>query len=188
MRSVSIVDCEMQIADYKSKNSKPGIRNLKSNGFTLIEIIMTIVIVSILAGIAAVIILQGVKAYTTEQPRSNVHYQTKLAVERMAREVRQIRSCTTGAGGDITTTTANTLQFNDINGNTVNFSVAGGVLTRNANTLATGIISAQTFSYLTSAGMPSTACPGLWFIDITITDQQGTNTIQMSTRVHPMNF
>src|SRR6266508_4282581 len=68
------------------------IRNPQSNGFTLIEIIITIVVTSIIAGLSAVIILQGVRSYSDEDTRSDLHYQTRLAVERMAREIRMVNS------------------------------------------------------------------------------------------------
>lgn len=157
----------------------------RNAGFTLIEIVITIVIVSILAALAGVIILQGVRAYTAEPPRGNVHYQTRLAVERIARETRTIQSCATFS---IVSNPTGTLSFSDINGNPVVFSVLGGNLLRGASLLATGITSPTPFSFLASDLTATTACPGIWYIDITISDTQGASSLQMRTRVHPMNF
>jgi prepilin-type N-terminal cleavage/methylation domain-containing protein len=81
--------------DFKFIIPHSALRNPQSNGFTLIEIVITIVLVTILAGLAAVIILQGVRAYSDEDSRSDIHYQTRLAVERIAREARQITDCNT---------------------------------------------------------------------------------------------
>src|SRR5574341_583889 len=89
------------------------IRNPQSKGFTLVEIVITIVLIGILSGIAAMIILQGVRAYSDEQSRSDVHYQARLALERMAREIRMIRST-----ADMSTPTAWAidLRFTEVDG------------------------------------------------------------------------
>jgi prepilin-type N-terminal cleavage/methylation domain-containing protein len=158
---------------------------LSSPGFTLIEIVITIVILGVLSALASVIILQGARIYSTEDLRSNVHYQTKLAVERMAREARLIRSC-----ADITAPAnpSGTLSFTDVNGNAVSFSYAGGNLSRGANLLASGITSAQPFTFLDVNGNQTTACPGIWFVAVDVIGQNGSQSAEMRTRVHPMNF
>ncbi|MFA5073427.1 MAG: prepilin-type N-terminal cleavage/methylation domain-containing protein [Nitrospirota bacterium] len=154
-------------------------------GFTLIEIIIVIVIVGIISTIAAMIILQGVKSYAIEDQRSNVHYQARLAVERIAREARHIRNCSSIVGP---LNPSGTLQFTDIQGSVVTFTVGGGNLSRNGNLLANGITSATPFRFLDINGNPTTTCPGIWFIEIDITDTQGSESLQMRTRIHPMNF
>lgn len=159
-----------------------------SRGFTLIEVIIVIVIISIISIIAAMIILQGAKSYTSEDSRSNVHYQAKLAVERMAREIRLIRSQT-----DITTMNPGTIRYTDINGNQMGFRLNVNNIERTQNnavtwqTLASGV-TALTFTYLDSAGAGGATAATLWFVVIDVTDTQGTETLQIRTRVHPMNF
>ena len=49
-------------------------------------------IVGIISSIAALIILEGMKASSKEQNLSDAHYQARLAMERMAREIRMINS------------------------------------------------------------------------------------------------
>jgi prepilin-type N-terminal cleavage/methylation domain-containing protein len=169
------------------------IRIRKSNGFTLVEIVITIVVVGIIAGIAAMIIAEGARAYSDERSRSDVHYQARLAMERMAREARMVRSC-----GDINgpANPSATLSFTDSNGNAVSYTVNAGtkVLSRGADLLATGIMSAQPFRFLDQNGNETTACSvpavatDIWFIEISLTDTQNSETLQMRTRVHPRNF
>jgi prepilin-type N-terminal cleavage/methylation domain-containing protein len=168
----------------------------KSKGFTLIELIITIVITAIIAGMASLIIMQGVKAYTDEQSHSNVHYQAKLAVERMAREIRLIRSQT---AVDVPTMNATDLLFCDVTGKAVEFQLAGITLNRREsatcspltwggwNALATGV-APLTFSYLQQDGVNAAAATNLWYVAIDVTDVQGADTLRMRTRVHPMNF
>jgi prepilin-type N-terminal cleavage/methylation domain-containing protein len=169
-------DAVIDGSKYKTPNSQ---------GFTLIEIVITIVLIGILSGIAAMIILQGVRAYSDEQTRSDVHYQARLAMERMAREARLIRSCADIVGP---ANPSATLSFTDISGNLVMFNVVGTTLSRGADVLANNITSGTPFRFLDNAGNQTTACPGIWFIEIAITDTQGSESLQMRTRVHPRNF
>ena len=164
-------------------------RQVRNSGFTLVEIVITIAVVSILAGIAAVIILQGIKAYTAEQAGSDVHYQARLAVERIAREARLIQSCPSLT---ISSNPTGTLLFTDVNGAVVTFSYSTGNLLRNTNPLANGITSAQPFRFVGRDGATATtSCSSpndIWFVDINVTDIQGSQALQIQTRVHPMNF
>ena len=54
-------------ADREMRKIKSNILELKSRGFTLIEITITIVIVGVFAGISAMIIMQGIRAYSEEK-------------------------------------------------------------------------------------------------------------------------
>jgi len=165
--------------------------NPQLNGFTLVEIVITIVIVSILASIAAMIILQGVKSYSIEDQRSNVHYQSRLAMERMAREIRLIRSRTDILNANMNPTS---ILYTDIQGIQMGFRLNVGNIERTQDngttwqTLASGV-TALTFTYLQQDGVTPTAVAAtLWYVVIDMTDQQGTETLSMRTRVHPMNF
>jgi prepilin-type N-terminal cleavage/methylation domain-containing protein len=183
----------MRIAVIAGSNSKTPNSELptpNSKGFTLVEIVITIVLIGILSGIAAMIILQGVRAYSDEQTRSDVHYQARLAVERMAREIRMTRSTT-----DITTFTASDLRFTKVDGSISGFNWSNPTLNRwngaGNDVLASGV-TAFSFSYYRNDGVTLAALPAdlslLWFIDISMTDTQGSETLQMRTRVHPRNF
>jgi prepilin-type N-terminal cleavage/methylation domain-containing protein len=166
-----------------------------SRGFTLVEIIVAIVLVGTIAGIAAMIILQGTRSYSDEQSRSDIHYQARLATERIAREVRLVRSC-----ADVTPTVnpSTTLTFTDINGAGITFSrTVGNDLMRNADVVAQNVTALQ-ISYLDISGT-ATASPGptcgtaptdTWLIQIslTVTDPQTAQSVSMLTRVYPRNF
>lgn len=158
------------------------------NGFTLIEIVVVIVLTGIIAGMVAALIMQAAGTYSDEQLRSGVQYQTRLAVERISREARQIRAC-----ADITAPAnpSAALQFTDIAGGAVNFTVAGGNLTRGADVLATGVTSAQPFRFLDRSGNPTTSCVepnDIWYVEIDASSALGAETARVRTRVHPRSF
>lgn len=165
-------------------------RTPHSKGFTLVEIIITIVIVAIIAGIAAMIIAQGVRGYSAEQSRSDVHYQARLAVERMAREIRLVRSQT---AADITTMNPTLFQYTDIMGNQMGFRLNGNNVERTQDNAVTwqalaSNATALTFTYLQQDGVTAAAATNLWYVVIDVTDTQGAETLEIRTSVHPMNF
>jgi prepilin-type N-terminal cleavage/methylation domain-containing protein len=168
----------------------PGRANRRSTGFTLVEVVVTIVIVAIIAGIAAATILQGVRAFSTEQSRSDAHYQAKLAVERMAREIRLLRSQT---AADIPTMTATDIGFTDIQGSQVRFQLSGSTVRRSGDngatwqTLASGITS-LVFGYYQNDGVTVATAATLWYVVIDATSTEGAESLHIRTTVHPRNF
>jgi len=144
--------------------------------------------VSILSGLAALIILQGVRTYAEGQSRSEVQYQTRLAMDRMVRDIRLIRSA---SATDITTMTASDLRFTDVNGAAGGFIWSSPILSRWNGVLSDQLASGMTsfsFTYLQNDGATVATATTLWFIDIAMTAQQGGETLQLRTRVHPRNF
>ncbi len=195
-------DCGMQgkkfplpFGEGTGVRGKSEIRTPHPNGFTLVEIVITIVLVGILAGIAAMIILQGVRAYSDEQSRSDVHYQARLATERMVREIRLMRSRT---AADIPTMSVATLMYTDINGVQMGFRLNGGAgaveRTENNGTtwqaLAINITApgGNIFTYFDSAGAVTASQADLWFVQMEFTATQGSESVTMRTAVHPRNF
>ena len=158
----------------------------KIQGFTLVEIVITIVLLGIVSGLAAMIIMQGVMSYGDEQARSNVHYQARLAMVRMGREIRQIRS-----RADITTMLNVDLRFTDVNGSNIGFTWVNPNLSRwngvGNDVLASGI-AAFTFSYYQQDGVTVATPTNVWVVEIAMTAQQGGESLQMRSRVHPRNF
>jgi len=177
-------------------------RRSREDGFTLVEMVITIVIVGIIGGLAAMIILQGVRAYSDERSRSDVHYQSRLAMERMSREIRMIRGGSEFGAinapgvpglGTITDNPSSAFSFVDMTGTQITYSLAGLTLNRTAgatNVLAQGV-TAISFTCFNNAGVqvaPGAASTTVWTIEIDMTDTQGSETISMRTRVHPRNF
>jgi prepilin-type N-terminal cleavage/methylation domain-containing protein len=171
----------------------PAFCTSRSQGFTLIEIIVVIVIIGILATIAATIIMQGVSMYSVGESRSNALYQARFAMERMSREIREIRSNT---AADIPAMTGTTLLYNDINGLQLGFRLNAGNIERTEDngttwqTLAINITGpgGNIFTYLDNTGAVTASESSLWLVQIQVTATQGTESINMQTTVHPMNF
>ncbi|HAK60951.1 MAG TPA: hypothetical protein DCO77_11300 [Nitrospiraceae bacterium] len=184
---MTVTKCGLKTPRSAFRTPHSVLRIQHSNGFTLFEVIITIVIVSILAGIAGILISQGVRAFSDEQARSDVYQQARLGMERMAREIRVIRSRT-----DITTMANTNLRFTDVAGTTVGFNWASPTLQRwngIGNDVLASNITAFTFAYYQQDGVTAAAAPAtLWLVEITLTATQGSETLQLRSRVHPRNF
>ncbi|MEW6186284.1 MAG: prepilin-type N-terminal cleavage/methylation domain-containing protein [Thermodesulfobacteriota bacterium] len=67
------------------------VRFISNRGFTLIELIMTIVIGGVIALAVSPLLSQGFSAYFASTIQADMDSQAKLAMERMSREIRQIQ-------------------------------------------------------------------------------------------------
>lgn len=168
-----------------------ALRIRHSKGFTLIEMVITIVIVGIISGIAAMIILESMTAYSKGKNLSDVHYQARLAMERMTREIRTVRQpgeIGTVAIGTITGNPTSSLIFTDLTGTNITYALGGTTLNRTpGGTLATGVTTLQ-FRHYDDTNTLTTVAASVWTIEIFMTDTQGTDSLQMRTRIHPRNF
>ena len=154
-------------------------------GVTLVELIITIVLVGIISGIGAIFVMKGTQAYVAQDQRAAITDQGRLGIERMIREIRTIRSQT---ATDIPTWNATTFQFTDLTATSITYTLAAGTLTRNGTALA-GNITALGFSYLQRDGVTAaTAASNIWGIQISVTLTRGGETQTFRTRVHPRSF
>ncbi len=170
-------------------------------GVTLVELIFVIILVGILAVVGSMLLLQAMNASIAQDVRADFTSQGRLAIERMAREIRLIRSAT---GADITKATTD-LDFCDINEARVEFRLLGTDLQRrdgtpcvapvvwnNWTTLASNI-EAATFAftyYQTDGATPAAGVNEVWIVQIymNVTRPAGGEAQAFRTRVHPGSF
>ena len=125
-------------AGGRSQNDNSAFRNPKSafeRGFTLIEIIIVIVILSIVSGITIKFLIDSLKIYTMTVNQKTLFDEGKLALERMCRDIRDARSMTVPASGG----SGNTITFQrtnptgpgqDLVDETITYRLSGGVIQR----------------------------------------------------------
>ncbi len=160
---------------------------MKHNGFTIIELIITIVILSIIGVFTFQFITSGVESYITVSAGEDVARETRLALERMAREVR---AATNGVSDPIILPLAgasdNKISFNRTptatdNSTQVTFQVASGTLQRkrDSNTPEPLASNVSSFTVTRSSGGE------LITLDLTLSGQ---TTVRQRTVVYPRYF
>ncbi|MFC1703888.1 type II secretion system protein [Candidatus Omnitrophota bacterium] len=161
-------------------------------GFTLIEVVMVVVLIGILAGIGGPLTLQLIDSFQYSLDRRDLSEAGNVALSRMGREIRRLKSDTSVLVADPAT-----YQFVDIDGNTIEFSLKGNNLARDVNgaadILATDVSSLQ-FTYLDDQGaviatpiVGSLVTTDIKFIEIALTLQADDNTIEYLEKIRLRN-
>lgn len=146
-------------------------------GFTLIELIATIVLMAIISIIVGQVLLNGYQNFITSQNISQTDWRGLLALERLANDIHTIRSA-----GDISTITSTQLAFTDVNGTAIQFQLSGSNLLRNSQLLASGVQSFN-FSYLDKNGATTAAPSSVRFISISLALVENNFTQSFSTLI-----
>ena len=159
-----------------------------ARGFTLLEVIITLVIAGVLATIGATLMSSGFRSYFLGRELAQDAAQGTLALERMARDLRTARSA-----ADLTTIGASTITFVDVDGNTISYALSAGSVTRSQNggtaqPLAANV-SSLAFTYLQNDGQTTAASAAtVWYIAaaVTVASQNASTTFRGT--VKPASF
>lgn len=105
----------------------------KGSGFTLIEVVMTIVVLGIIGGTLAPVITQNIRAYVATEARSQLQDKMRLAFGRLERGLRQTAAAHLSASGStlIFVTTSVGASYVNFNSNTPKISTADCSKVRN---------------------------------------------------------
>src|SRR5437016_12597060 len=103
-------------------------------GFTLVELIITMVLVSFVAGAIVSLLLRQQRFYNSTTELIQTRQQIRQAAAMLPSDLRGISS----AGGDISVMTDSALEFRSVFGSSVVCANIGGVLSTVPRVLATG--------------------------------------------------
>lgn len=121
-----------------------------SKGFTLIELVIVITIIGIIAVVVGFILLSTVDAWTFKFNRSDLLWDGRLSMNRMVREIREIKNTTS-----VTTAGSSQFRFTNIDNVDITYGLGGADLNRTAdgttNVLAENV-SSLIFTYYDSSG------------------------------------
>ena len=168
-------------------------------GLTLVELIIVITIVGILAGASSMYIKETIDMWRFMTFRSEIVSQGRLAVMRMAREIRQVRD-----GFSVyNTTNANQFSFTDVHetdDRRIAFRLTGTQLKRtlidtdgnqtNDDTLASGVTS-LVFVYYDKTGQaitPVFSPTNIYWVKMSVVLSSGTQSKTLTIMVHPRNL
>ena len=159
-----------------------------AKGVTLIELIIVIMIVGILTTVSSLYIKETIDLWRFLTFRSEVTAQGRLALLRMARELRQLRDASS-----VVTANISQLRFYDMSGSDINYGLSGNNLVRNSDVLASGA-DGLTFTYYdqfnTIINNPdvSPQQTNIYRIDIRLDMRAGTQAKTLKTQVYPRNL
>ncbi len=114
-------------------------------GFTLLEIILSSLIMAILFAVTSIIITKGMDSYIFASDREGTLDDVRYAVDRVTREVQRLGS------GQLTSITSTQINFTDTTGTATNFRVSGSSLYRGNDLLLSGL-SSMAFTGYDSTG------------------------------------
>lgn len=161
-----------------------SITRQKQKGFTLVEMILVIIILSIIATVGSQVMSNGFTAYLSGRDMIDAEWQGRYAMQRMARELRDVRSAT---AGDLVMGT-NQITFTDINANTITYALASTTLTRNGTALADGVTALE-FYYIQDDGIvTAAAATDVSYITVNIDVSLNGSNYSLRNTLHPRSF
>jgi len=166
---------------------------VRPDGFTLIEVVITLIIAGVLATIGAMIMSNAFRTYFLGREIGNDDWQGRIALERMTRELRTARSASVT---DLNIAVAGQIVFADSGGNVIVYRRNGATsaLERSQDNGATfqelaGNIGALTFSYLQNNGQTTAvSASAVYFITAQVTVASPNVTTVYRATVKPTAF
>ncbi len=176
----------------RAPNYAPGaiVTTARCAGVTLIEMVVVIILLGIIFAIGSMLVSNAFRSYFVGRDISDAEWQGRIAVERMTRELRAVRT-----PADLTIAPDNEITFNDTAGNTVRFYINGTTLTRseggttNAMPLADKINSLN-FYYLQKDGetAETSIASNVYYISVKLRVVDDNYDETLRTTVRPRHF
>jgi len=166
----------------------PRILGPLSKGFTLIEVVVVVVILSIASSIMIYFLINSLKVYTMTVNQKTLYDEGKLALERIARDIRDARSITTpaagGSGNTIVFQRTNATAQDGLNEN-LTFQLTGTTLEKvKSSPAATSPLASNVSSFTVTRG-----AGGNDEITLLLTLSLGSGeNVTLQTKVYPKNF
>ncbi len=153
-------------------------------GFTLIEYVVVILVMSFIISIFAAMLVQGTKAFNFAVVRETLMTEAEAALERMTREIRSIMS-----PGHIIAVQPDEFSFADGHGDVIRYFGAGGKLFRNDNRFSENLQSLS-FNYLDSGNNPveEEDYMNIRIIEVKLVLSRGGKEVEIESRIRPRNF
>lgn len=174
----------------RDTSKQSGIVQTRQQGFTLIELIISLVILGLVGAVAGYGLVNGTLAFNSSADAVHIQSKLRYASERMAREIREIRRDTvTATQYDISTMTASTLAFTKSDGTGVTLNSTPPLVTLAYSTPAgtptlSNAVSSLGFVYLQADGVTAaTGNTDVAFVEFELVLSRAGNTYPQHSRV-----
>lgn len=151
-------------------------------GFTLIELVASMTVLSVIALVAANVIMESMRVYARAVPAMDASYKSNLALRTMLRDIRDLDDL-----GSISTFGNTAFTFQDSNDTTVAYLLSGGRLTRNGD-LLTDDVTSLTFSYLQKDGTTASDAEDLYLVEVDLTVRCSDQVLRARTIAFPRSL
>jgi len=160
-------------------------------GYTLIEIVIVIVILSIVSAITINFLIDSLKIYTMAVNQKALLDEGRLALERMCRDIRDARSITTpgaGGSGSMIRFRRNNATAQDVVNEDIRFQLTGTTLQKDkANPNQTVPLASNVSTFTVTRGAAATN--NLDEISLALDLRLGTGeNVTLQTKVYPKNL
>lgn len=155
-------------------------------GFTLIEMVISMILIGILASVTAPLLYRSTMAAHTVYDQQGLRTQGRIALELMVQDIRNLRGNT---AADLTAG-SNSITVKDLNGNTVQYSLSGTDMLRTENGTAgtqLHLVSSLTFTYYDNTGAVTALVSNTYYVRIAFTLTNGSYTEDFRTTVFLRN-
>ena len=160
---------------------------MKTQGFTLIEIVLAIALSALFASVAALAFKPALDTWAISAPRDAVTDSLAYALSRMTSEIAQIKNT-----ASVQAASSGSFQFTDVSNNSIHYYLSGNHLMRNNDILGRGVqvLSFQYFDVNQAALASPTLSPAtnIWRVTVQMTVQKEGQAATMETVIHPRNF
>ncbi|MGA1865632.1 MAG: type II secretion system protein J [bacterium] len=156
----------------------------KNKGFTLIEILITLVAMTILFGVGAQILNNALLSWNIVTLRKGMLYNSRLGMTRMLHDIRQADIT------KITTFEPTHFAFTDINNNPCDFEQVGTNLLKNGDILADSLKSTNglQFAYLDLNGNAAGVASAIYRVKIRLDFQNGGQILSFNSETRIRNL
>ena len=167
----------------------------------MIEMVVTLIVAAVLFGLGATVISGGFRAYFLGREINQNDWQGRLALERMTRELRTVRTATNLLipipPGDLDIATPGQITFINFAGNTIVYRQTGNTIERSQNAgpfqpladnvnVGTGSLS---FVYLQNGGAMAAGTPAaVYYITVSFTVSSANASATYRGTVKPTSF
>lgn len=181
---------------FRLKSKRLGVVS-RAAGFSLIELVVSIVVLGLLAAATAPIFSSSMRAYVESDAHLTTLSKARYATERIAREVRAVRYDTTNSRYDFGTISATSMTFTKQDATTVTITAAGANLNftyapPGVTSPLTDELSSVNFRYCTALQNPPTcnataATVASVEVSLTLTNRGATHTqrVRVALRNQP---
>jgi len=188
---------KLQIINFRLRNLNSELRTQNSElqrGFTLIEIIIVIVILSIVSAITIKFLVDSLRIYTMTVNQKTLFDEGKFALERMCRDIRDAQSIsvpnTGSSGSSITFKRTNATAYDGV-GDTITFQVPVTTLIKSKNPSYPGGVTPALAEHVTgftvTRGQSTTNNLNEITLALNLLLTTGEN-VTLQTRVYPKNL